>query len=534
MQVHRAHRPLIIGREGAVASNHPLASQTGVEILKAGGNAVDAAVAISLMLGVVEPHMSGLGGDGFYHTFQAANGNGQVYNGAGLPPRGSRARFTDAMPLFGPLSASVPGALAALSTMHLSEGTLPWRDLCRPAIRAARHGFGVTFSYYRFAGRYADRLLKDAHSRNIYLHDGAVPAIGSMIVQETLAQTLEMLADEGADTLYRGALSERMADDLHACGVPISQADLAAHQSEVTQPISIRYRGFEVRQTPPNSTGFVHLQTLKIIENFDMSKYEHLSPEVLHILIEAKKLAFRDRERFATDPNWRDIPVQHLLSDAYTRSLFNEIDTQKAAEISLKVAGRSANTTYFCVMDKHGNAVSAIQSLNNAFGSCVTLPSTGILMNNRMTCWHLDEDHANALADGKRVRHTMNAPMILKDGRVWGLFGTPGADDQIQTNLQIAVGLMDFDLDPQSLLEAPRWSSDQAAQEANWPHGGGDTLTVESDMPQHTVDVLQTRGHTLRSVPPLEGPCSAACIRTSNGAYIAGSDPRRDGWAAAF
>ena len=193
------------------------------------------------------------------------------------------------------------------------------------------------------------------------------------------------------------------------------------------------------------------------------------------------------------------------------------------------------NTTYFCVIDSTGSAVSAIQSLNNAFGSGVTTERTGVVLNNRMACWHLDKGHPNRFEVGKRVRHTMNAPLVLRDGKVWAMFGTPGADDQVQVNLQIATGLIDFGLDPQRVVEAPRWSSSQTGQESNWPHGGNDMLTLEADTPAKTLDGLRAQGHALNLVPALEGPCSVACIRVlDNGAYAVGSDPRRDGWGATF
>ena len=262
-----------------------------------------------------------------------------------------------------------------------------------------------------------------------------------------------------------------------------------------------------------------------------------LSADAVHVMVEAKKLAFLDRERHAGDPRSARIPLERLLSADYAHSLAARIRTHAAAHVPLAGAHRSAgqDTTYFCVLDAQGNAVSGIQSLNNAFGSGVTLPSTGIVLNNRMTCWHLDPAHPNALQPGKRVRHTMNAPMVLRDGKVWALFGTPGADDQVQVNLQMATGLIDFGRDPQSLAEAPRWSSDQHGQEANWPHGGSDALTLESSMPADTLAGLRARGHHVVEVPPLDGPCSVAVLRAlDDGGCAAGSDPRRDGWAAAY
>lgn len=535
MQFKRTHRPSIIGKQGAVASNHPLATQAGLDILRAGGTAVDAAVAVSLTLGVVEPHMSGLGGDGFYHTLSGGTGEGVVYNGSGTAPLGLVLHKINELPLDGPSSVSVPGALAALGMMHAEQGTLAWADLLLPAIEAARGGFGVTQTYQRYAERAFDSLQANALSASIFLDQGEVPALGHFVVQERLARTLERLAQDGATSFYRGALADQMVRDFVAVGIPVNAQDMQLFDPQRQVPIATSYRGYEFRQTPPNSTGFVLLEALKIVEQFDFGHSAHLSAEVAHILIEAKKLAFIDRERYGADPHYLDIPLNSLLSDTNAIRLADRVDRAQAALLPVGTYAHQGNTTYFCVVDRHGNAVSAIQSLNSTFGSGVTLPESGIVMNNRMSCWHLDEAHPNRLVAGKRVRHTMNAPMILKNGKLWAVFGTPGADDQVQINLQIAVGLIDFDQLPQSVVEAPRWGSSQSGQDSNWPHGGGDILTVESDFPIAEQRLLRAKGHSLCPIAPLEGMGSASCIRVlDGGVYVAGSDPRRDGWAAAF
>jgi gamma-glutamyltranspeptidase/glutathione hydrolase len=538
MRLERSHRPVLFGRRGAVASNHPVATQAGLDVLRAGGNAADAAVAVALTIGVVEPQMSGLGADGFYHFHDAATGAGTVHNGSGRPPAAVvvSSFTTSGMPLAGPASVSVPGAIGALHQMHQRHGRLAWSALCRPAIDAAREGFGATNTFRRFAGMSSDRLLQDRASTAVFLRDGEVPAGGEFIVQARLAQTLEELAAGGAESFYRGSLARRLVADFARSGVAIDASDLAAFEPEEQVPISIGYRGFTVRQTPPNSMGFTLLQELRIVEQFDLAACGFMSAEATHLLVEAKKLAFADRERFATDPRHRAVPLDTLLSDAHARKLAAKIAPDRAAQIPLRpMPPAGDNTTYFCVIDAAGNAVSAIQSLNNAFGSGVMAEDTGVLLNNRMSCWHLDDLHPNVLRPGKRVRHTMNAPMVLRNGKVWALFGTPGADDQVQVNLQVATGLIDFGIDPQRVVEAPRWSSNQPGQEANWPHGGDHVLSLEADTPAATLDGLRARGHALRLVPPLEGPCSVACIRVlDNGAFAVGSDPRRDGWGGTF
>ncbi|HEX4171763.1 MAG TPA: gamma-glutamyltransferase [Acetobacteraceae bacterium] len=534
----RTHRVLIMGRNGAVGANHPLATQAGLDTLRAGGNAIDAAVAISLTLGVVEPGMSGLGGDGFYHVHQSRDGTSRCYNATGGAPQAATAeRFrTTGIAVRGPLSVSTPGLLAGVGAMHAAHGQLPWRQLCGPAIEHAREGFAVTHHYRNFAGDVRAVLAADACSRAVFLAglDAGVPPLGALIRQPDLARTLQEIAEEGAETFYRGRLAPRLAAGMREAGVLVDGRDLEAFQPQLQEPIGIAYRGFQVTQTPPNSTGFTMLQMLKIAERFDLSALDPVRR--IHVLVEAKKRAFADRERFGTDPRFGDVPLDRLLSDAYADECAASIDMAQASDIALAEPEIAAgDTTYFCVVDQEGNAVSGIQSLNSGFGSGVTAGDTGVLLNNRMAYWHLAEGHANRLAPGKRVRHTMNAPLVFRDGRLWAVEGTPGADNQVQVNLQVLTAMMDLGADPQTALEAPRWTSIQQGQGANWPHEGDGRLTIEPEFGDDVLRGLERLGHRLNRVGSLEGPCSVHAIRIAeNGVRMAGSDPRRDGWAGAY
>ena len=526
----RSHRPLIMGRNGAVGANHPLAAQAGLDILRNGGNAVDASVAIAFALGVCEPMMSGLGGDGFYHLFMTKSGRAEVFNGSGPAPQAATpARYGDAIPLTGPLSISVPGSLGAVFAMHAAHGRLPWADLVMPAIALARHGFAATHTFCHFAAENEACLAADERSRRTFLgHE-----LAGIVRQPDLARTLEEIAAEGAESFYRGRLAARLARGLADAGALLVESDLAAFNAEMQAPISTMYRGFEVRQTPPNSTGFVLLQMLKIVEHFDLAA---LSPaERVHLLVEAKKRAFRDRETHGGDPRFGAVPVELLLSEKRTSAHAAAIDLNRAADLPVEMEAAERDTTYFCVIDAQGNAVSGIQSLNSAFGSGVTAGDTGVLMNNRMAYWHLKPSHANHLAPGKRVRHTMNAPMIFKDGKLWGVLGTPGGDNQVQVNLQVLVAMLDLDLDPQTAIELPRWTSSQSGQSANFPHECDGALTVESDFGEEVLGALESKGHRLQRVGPLEGPCAMQAVRLMpNGVRVAASDTRRDGWALAY
>jgi gamma-glutamyltranspeptidase/glutathione hydrolase len=525
----RSHRPLIMGRHGAVGANHPMATQAGLDTLRGGGNAVDAAVATSLALGVCEPMMSGLGGDGFFHVFIAAGRVARVFNGTGPAPAAATPdRFGAGIPIDGSLSASVPGKLAGLAAMHAAHGRLPWASLAAPAIALARDGFAATHGYRLFAGDNRGRLVADRRSAAVFPDK----ALADLVVQPDLADTLEEIAADGAETFYRGRLAARLARGFAEAGMLITAADLAACTAEAMEPIGITYRGWDIRQTPPNSTGFTMLQMLKTVERFDLPA---LTPaERVHVLVEAKKLAFLDREIYGADPRFESVPLERLLSDSYADQQAARIDLAHAASIPLQMEA-AADTTYFCVVDAEGNAVSAIQSLNSAFGSGVTAGDTGVLMNNRMAYWHLAPGHANRLVPGKRVRHTMNAPMVFKDGALWGVLGTPGADNQVQVNLQVLTAMLDFDADPQTALELPRWTSSQTGQGANWPHAGDGTLTIETDFGADLLADLEGRGHRLTRVGHLGGPCAMQAIRVMpNGVRVAGSDPRRDGWAGAY
>jgi gamma-glutamyltranspeptidase/glutathione hydrolase len=519
-----------MGRHGAVGANHPMATQAGLDVLRAGGNAVDASVAISLALGVCEPMMSGLGGDGFYHLFLAGPGRAEVFNGTGPAPAAATAeRFASGVAVTGPFSASVPGSLAGIGAMHAAHGRLPWAELARPAIALARDGFAATHKHVTTTEDNRARLAADPRSARTFLGQG----IGGLVVQPDLARTLEEIAAEGPETFYRGRLARRLAAGIAAAGGLIAEADLAACHAEVQAPIGISYRGWTVTQTPPNSTGFTMLQMLKIAERFDLAA---LGPaERIHVLVEAKKLAFLDRERWGADPRHESVPLDRLLSDAYADALAARIDMHRAAAMDAPAAAAAGDTTYFCVVDAEGNAVSGIQSLNGAYGSGVTAGDTGILLNNRMAYWHLAPGHANRLVPGKRVRHTMNAPMVLKDGKLVAVLGTPGADNQVQVNLQVAVAMLDLGCDPQTALELPRWTSSQPGQGANWPHDGDGALSIEEDHGEEILTDLARRGHIVKRLGHLEGPCAMQAISLlDNGVRMAGSDPRRDGWAGAY
>ncbi len=529
-------RPLAIGRRGAVASGHPLATLAGLDALRRGGNAADAAVATAAALAVVEPQMSGVGGDGFFLFWDATARRGTVVNATGPAPReATPERFPSGIPGFGALTASTPGLVAGWWALWQRFGTRPWPELLQPAIALASDGFGTTRSFAGCIRDEAALLARDPDAARVFLPDGVPPRLGTPIRQPELARTLEELAQDGAESLYGGALGRRLVAATRAKGGLLSLEDLAAFEPELQEPIGTTYRGYQVLQSPPNSTGFTLLQELNLAEQFPLAELGLLSADTIHLLVEIKKLAFLDRERCG-DPRFGSLDLAELLSKEYAARLAVQIDPRRAAERPLAAEATGGDTTYFAVVDGQGNAVSGIQSINSIFGAKVIAGETGILLNDRMRYWHLRPGHPNRLAPGKRVRHTMNTPLVLKDGRLVAMLGTPGADGQVQVNLQVATFLLDFGLDPQQAVEAPRWRHYQQGADANWPHTALERLTVESRFPPQVLAELELRGHRLERVGPLEAGCNAQVILVDAGSgwLLAGADPRRDAWALAF
>ena len=532
----RTWRPVIMGRGGAVASNHPLATLAGFEVLRAGGNAADAAVAVASTLGVVEPYMSGMGGDGFYLFYDAAARRGTVVNASGPSPLAATAeRYAAGIPQDGILSASVPCAVDGWHILRERFGTRPPAELLAAAIGYARDGFGATRHFCDFVTQQAVLLRRDPGCAAIYLPDGELPRLGAIIRNPNLARTFEALASGGRDAFYGGDTARNVARFSREQGGLITEQDLAACRAELQDPIATTYRGLTVLEAPANSMGFTLLQELNIVEHVELARMGVCSADLIHTLVEAKKLAFLDRERYASDPRFSQVPLDRLLDKAYARELAARIDPRRAAPGAL-VPSVAGDTTYFAVVDGHGNAVSGIQSLGNLFGAGVMDPATGILLNDRMHTWHLEPGHPNRLEPGKRVRHTMNPPLALENGEVRALFGTPGGDAQVQINLQTFTAMVDLGLDPQQAVEMPRWESFQDGTHTSWPHSHTDELTIEDRVPPAVIEDLRARGHNVRLLGPLSGPCSAEIILRDpgTGLLLAGSDPRRDGYAMAL
>ena len=549
-----SHRPVVMGRRGMVASGHSLASQAGIAVMQRGGNAVDAAVAVAAAVSVVEPGMSGIGGDGFIMLYHRAQNELNVVNATGAAPgAATRDRYPDGIPMKGILSMSVPGLLRGWVEAHRRYGALTLAQVLEPAIDLADNGFPVTHTLA--ASIAADTLLCEfPTSRAVFTRDGRPLAPGEVLYQRDLARTFQRIAAEGDAVFYEGEIARAIVRFSEEQGGLLTMQDLAACRAQWQDAISTTYRGYTVYESPPNSSGHVLLQELNLAEQFDLRALGCNTAEAIHLMTEAKKLAFADREVYLADPEFVDVPIPGLLSKDYARDRAASIDLERAAEnvqagdawryqgaarppqAAMRVGTPQEDTTCFVVVDGDGNAVSQLQSLQSGFGSSLIAGDTGVLLNNRMTYWHLEEDHVDRLEPGKRVRHTMNPVMVFRGDDLVLVCGTPGADTQVQTNFQVVTHVLDFGMTVAEAVEAPRWRHLQSPTESTYPHTCDDVLRIEGRMPADVVEDLRRRGHEVEVIGDWEGVGSQVMIQVDSkeGALFGAADPRRDGYAVGW
>ncbi len=512
-------------RNGVVSTSQPLASGAGLSMLKAGGNAVDAAIAAAAVLAVVEPAASHVGGDVFIVYHNGADGRSYALNGSGnAPRRATPERFLDGIPLRGPLAATVPGAVHGWCEASMRWGALPLADVLRPAIELARDGFGIGPGISQELSTLGEMLSSFPYSREQFL-SGPTHA-GAVLKQPELARTLEAIAEEGAEGFYEGEVAREMVRGIQEQGGVISEEDLAEHASVVREPIASTYRGLTVLEQPPVSQGHILLQELNIAEQFDMRAMGCLTAESLHVLIEAKKLAFADRRRYLGDPEHTEVPMEWLLSKEYAKERAGLIDPNRANP--RPEAGRmnayGTDTTYLAAADSQGNAVSWIQSVFHRFGSGVVAGRTGVLLNNRMNGFTLEPGHPNTLVPGKKPAHTLNAYLILRDGRPYIIGGTPGADYQVQTNLQVITNLVDYGMNVAEANDAPWWGSEE-----------GNRVRAESRFSDATISGMRERGHDVEMIGAWRGGRTVQLVEfLPDGTMLASSDIRAEGHAAVW
>ncbi len=516
------YRGPVVGTHGMVASEHPLVSQTGVDVLRRGGNAFDAALAMSGMLPVVRPAANHLGGDAYILVYPKSEGRvTAICSGGKAPAAATLDRYAGGIPQRGGAAVATPGLVDAWAAFHVRWCTMPLRDLLAPAIGYARDGFGVSRELGALLGVARGLFTKYTGLADALYVDGEPPRFGSVLRQPKLAALIEAIAHDGRAAFYEGAVAERIASGVQEAGGYLTTADLASHRADVLEPLSTQYRGDVVYETPPNSQGVILLEELNIIEGYDVAAWGHLSPDAVHHMVEAKKLAFEDRQRLAGDPTFTGLDPEVMLSKEHAAARRAEIDPQHARASA--IAAASTDTTSFVVADGDGNVCSFIQSLYAPFGSSVCID--GVIMNNRMCGFSTDPAHPNVLAPGKRTMHTLNTYLVFRDGRPLLVGNTPGADFQVQTNLQVITGVLDYGLDPQAAIDAARWG--------DTPDG----LLVEEAMPAETQAALARRGHVVRvmgrSMNPM-GRAQAILIDPESGALIGGSDSRGEGAAAGW
>lgn len=531
------HRPIVMSKNGLVAAGHHLASLAGIDILMKGGNAFDSAIATSAVLSVVRPHMTGLGGDAFALLFNAQSGSVEALNASGPAPKAaSRQFFLDKgltrIPLHGIYSVSVPGIVGCWGEISEKYGTIGLQELLKPAIQYASRGFPVYPSLSLAIREAADRLENDRSAREIFLRNGRAPLPGEILLQGDLARTLDMIASKGTKSFYQGDIAKLIAEHFQKQNGLLTQDDLADYHSVWKPPIRTSYRGYTVLEQPPVSQGLILLQELNLVERFDLAKLGHNTADSIHVMVEAKKLAFADRIGYLGDPDFVKVPLETLLSKEYAakRSALIDVDRAMATTAKAEIDNMDGDTTYFAIVDRNGNAVSLIQSIFHSFGSGVVVDGTGVALNNRLSAFSLKSDHPNRLDPEKKTVHTLNSHMIMTDDSLFMVGGTPGADDQVQTNLQVIANILDYGMNVQEAIEAPRWSSRPGTMpgEENLPY----ELHVEDRISPQVRDGLVKKGHDVK----VSGGWSfagaqAIIIDQSNKVLMGGADPRRDGYA---
>jgi gamma-glutamyltranspeptidase len=516
-----------LATRGMVASPHALASAAGADALRAGGSAVDAAIACAAALGVVYPHMCGLGGDAFWLLSDAAARKVSYLDGGGRAARSATLeRFAGEKEIpyrgLAPATLTTPGAVASFCAAHERHGKLPLARCLKDAIYLAREGHPVTARVARWIEETADDLARDPASAALFLSRTKV------LKNPRLADTLEAIAAQGRAGFYEGKVAKALA----RLGGFFTEADLAAQQARWGEPLRGSYRGVTLYETPAPTQGFTVLEMLNLLEPFELHRREFLGPDHVHLLVQAKQIAYHDRDRWLADPRFAEVPMEKLLSKSHADDRRGLIDPKRALPWDKvpSYGSLAGDTVYVAAVDGAGNAASLIFSLYGVFGSCVTSAESGVVLQNRGAYFSLDPKHPNRLEPGKVPLHTLIASLAFKQDKLWAVLGCMGADGQPQIHVQAYVAMIDFGLDIQQALAAPRWLSGRfALGEAR------DTLHIEARFPRATIDELERRGHPLdRWGDWNELAGHAHGITLEDGILAGGFDPRSDGAAVGY
>ncbi|MCP9235150.1 gamma-glutamyltransferase [Lewinella sp. JB7] len=535
-----ATRSEVLAVNGMVATSHPLATQIGLQVLKDGGNAIDAAIAANAALGLMEPTGCGVGGDLFAIVWDAETQRAYGLNASGRSPQNMtladlKEKKLDKIPALGPLPVSVPGAVDGWFTLHERFGSVPVADLLAPAIDYAERGFPLTeliaWYMHRSIPTYMARGFPNVRETYLGQNGGELPDEGDLYRNPYLASTYRKIAAGGRDAFYRGEIAATIADFIQEQGGYLSAADLADHRSEWVEPVSVNYRGYDVWELPPNGQGIAALQMLAILEGYDFSQIDFGSAEHLHLFTEAKKLAFEDRARYYADMDFADVPVDWLISEEYAGQRRAEIGDRatvyEAGEIS------AGETIYLTTADAAGNMVSLIQSNYRGMGSGMVPPGLGFMLQDRGELFSLTPGQANTYAPAKRPFHTIIPAFISKDGQPWVSFGVMGGDFQPQGHAQIVMNLIDYGMNLQEAGDAPRWDHTGGSSPTGDLRNEGQ-VRVESGIPYETIRGLLDRGHEVGFTRGSYGGYQAILRDLENGVLHGASESRKDGQAAGY
>lgn len=534
-----ATRSEVIAQNGMAATSQPLATQVALDILKKGGNAIDAAIAADAVLGVVEPTGCGVGGDLFAIIWSAEKGKLYGLNASGRSPRRLKIDYfrnnhIDFIPSYGPLPVSVPGCVDGWFEMHEMFGRLSVKEVLQPAINYARNGFPVTEVIAYYLERNTKALKDYPNIKETYMPGGKSPAKGEIFKNPYLANTLEKIVKGGRNEFYRGSIAKTIDAFMKSQGGFLSYDDLARHHSEWVDPVSTNYRGYEVWELPPNGQGVAALQILNILEGFDIASMGFGSSDYIHIFTEAKKLAFEDRAKYYADPVFSSIPLKQLISKKYAAERRKLINREKASKIYDPGKVEAGNTIYLTVADKYGNMVSLIQSNYRGMGSGMCPPGLGFVLQDRGEMFSLSEGHANVYAPGKRPFHTIIPAFITKNGKPWISFGVMGGDMQPQGHAQIVVNIVDFKMNLQEAGDAPRIHHIGSSEPTGQQMTDGGILLLENGFRWEVVQKLLSMGHTIQWDLGGYGGYQAIMWDEKNRVWYGASESRKDGQAAGY
>jgi gamma-glutamyltranspeptidase/glutathione hydrolase len=536
---YSASRSEVIARNGMAATSQPLATQVAIDILKKGGNAIDAAIAANALLGLVEPTGCGVGGDLFALIWSADRKKLYGLNASGRSPRSLKLEYFlengfEFIPSYGPLPVSVPGCVDGWYEMHEMFGRLPMKDILQPAISYAREGFPVTevIAFYLDRGT---RLLQEyPNIKEVYMPGGKAPSKGEVFRNPLLANTLEKIAKGGRNEFYRGSLARDIDAFMKKQGGFLTYDDLSRHHSEWVEPVSTIYRGYEVWEMPPNSQGIAVLQMLNILEGFDIGSMGFGSADYIHHFTEAKKIAYEDRARYYSDPVFTSVPVTQLISKKYAAERRKLIDPGKAAKVYDAGIIEAGNTIYLTVADKYGNMVSLIQSNYRGMGSGMCPTGLGFILQDRGEMFSLAQGHANVYAPGKRPFQTIIPAFITRNGKPWISFGVMGGDMQPQGHVQVIANLIDFKMNLQEAGDAPRIYHTGSSEPTGQQMTDGGILQLESGFGTEVIQKLMTMGHKIQWNLGGYGGYQAIMWDDKNKVWFGASESRKDGQAAGY